>query len=134
VGKLFFAAKLGGEDREEAGDTPDGASAAELEASALGATHAEAGAYLMGLWGLHDPVVEAIALHHSPRKSEERRYDALPIVHVADAVAREHESGPAAGEPPEIDRAYLAELGLAERLAAWQDVCRPIVQEEMADV
>ena len=29
-------------------------------------SHAEIGAYLLGLWGLPDPVVEAVACHHRP--------------------------------------------------------------------
>jgi HD-like signal output (HDOD) protein/ActR/RegA family two-component response regulator len=37
----------------------------EVEKELLGATHAEAGAYLLALWGLPVPVVEAIAAHHA---------------------------------------------------------------------
>ena len=33
---------------------------------ALGTTHAEVGAYLIGLWGLSDVIVESIAYHHTP--------------------------------------------------------------------
>lgn len=36
----------------------------EIEKERLGATHAEAGAYLLALWGLPVPIVEAIAAHH----------------------------------------------------------------------
>ena len=39
----------------------------EAERDVLGATHAELGGYLLGLWGLPDPVVEAVAFHHTPR-------------------------------------------------------------------
>ena len=34
-----------------------------------GFSHAEIGAYLLGLWGLPYAVVEAIALHHAPRRA-----------------------------------------------------------------
>lgn len=38
------------------------------EREVYGVSHAELGAYLMGLWGLPWPLVEAVALHHSPGK------------------------------------------------------------------
>ncbi len=38
----------------------------EVEAEVFGATHAETGAYLLGLWGLPVSVLEASALHHCP--------------------------------------------------------------------
>lgn len=37
----------------------------QLEQEVIGAGHAEVGAYLLGVWGLPDPVVEATALHHA---------------------------------------------------------------------
>jgi hypothetical protein len=36
------------------------------ERQVLGVTHAELGAYLLGLWGLPYPIVEATAYHHLP--------------------------------------------------------------------
>ena len=39
----------------------------DAERMFLGATHAEVGAYLLGLWGLPDSIVIATALHHRPR-------------------------------------------------------------------
>jgi hypothetical protein len=41
---------------------------AEAEYTAMGASHAELGAYLLGLWGLPGNVVEAVAFHHNPSK------------------------------------------------------------------
>src|SRR5258708_3869883 len=38
----------------------------ECERRITGATHAEIGAYLLGLWGLPHAIVEAVALHHTP--------------------------------------------------------------------
>ena len=37
-------------------------------------TQAEAGAYLMALWGLPDRIVTAIALRHSPQRSADREF------------------------------------------------------------
>ncbi len=51
-------------EAERAGLTT--AERADLERRHLGATHAEFGAYLLGLWGLPDRIVEAVAYHHDP--------------------------------------------------------------------
>ena len=40
----------------------------EAEYTVMGASHAELGAYLLGLWGLPGNVVEAVAFHHNPSK------------------------------------------------------------------
>ena len=43
-----------------------GLSLVAAEQEMLGVTHAELGAYLLALWGLPQPIVEAIAFHHDP--------------------------------------------------------------------
>ncbi|MBI5426795.1 MAG: HDOD domain-containing protein [Nitrospinae bacterium] len=93
------------------------------EAEAFGASHAEVGAYLMGLWGLPDDTVEAIAYHHRPSLCPERSLSPLAFVHVADVL--EHEARGCAGRlsAPEPDTDYLKELGLLDRLNAWLNVC-----------
>jgi putative nucleotidyltransferase with HDIG domain len=40
----------------------------EAEYAVMKASHAELGAYLLGLWGIPDNVVEAVAFHHNPSK------------------------------------------------------------------
>jgi len=42
----------------------------DLEYEAFGTSHAEIGAYLMGLWSLDTPIIEAIAFHHCPAINE----------------------------------------------------------------
>ncbi|GJQ57537.1 MAG: HDOD domain-containing protein [Candidatus Scalindua sp. AMX11] len=40
----------------------------EAEYAVLKTSHAELGAYLLGVWGIPDNVVEAVAFHHNPSK------------------------------------------------------------------
>lgn len=40
----------------------------EAEVNVIGTTHAGIGAYLLGLWGLPDVILEATAFHHTPDK------------------------------------------------------------------
>jgi HD-like signal output (HDOD) protein/ActR/RegA family two-component response regulator len=55
----------------------------ECERETIGATHAEIGAYLLGLWGLPWPIVEAVAWHHSPQAVQSQHYDLVGTLAVA---------------------------------------------------
>ena len=83
-----------------------------LERDALGVSHAEVSAYLLGTWGLPDPIVEAVAHHHDPGAAAEPGFGVVGVTHVACALA----SG---GEP---DQPYLEAVGCAERLEGWRDL------------
>ncbi len=100
----------------------------EAERKILTNTHAEVGAYLLGLWGLPDPIVEAVAFHHSPSKCLEEKFAPLTAVHAANAL--EHEPSDAGEDPnaSRLDTEYLGQLGLAERLPAWRDLHAEIAQ------
>ncbi len=67
--------------------TTTGMTMEEAEFEIFGASHAEVGAYLLGLWGLPVPVVEAVAFHHNFR---EEHLKLLPLVGVHMASAMEN--------------------------------------------
>ena len=94
------------------------------EERTFGANHAEVGGYLLGLWGLPVPVVEAITLHHEPSKSSHLQFSPLSAVHVADALVNASESS---GSSPDelLDSSYLAKLGIQGRLETWRGVLNP---------
>ena len=92
----------------------------QLERAELGTTHAEIGAYLLGLWGMPQPLIEATALHHTP--------DALPselglagVVYVANLFA---ERG--AGVP--LDPAFVERCGLTDELPRWRRLAASILE------
>ncbi|MFQ5514956.1 MAG: HDOD domain-containing protein [Myxococcota bacterium] len=98
----------------------------EAERSVLGATHGDVGAYLVGLWGFPDPIVEAVAFHHSPARASGTALAPVTIVHVAQALADAWAPDEKAGEtepPAGLDRAYLRQLGYEENLARWCELC-----------
>lgn len=73
----------------------------EAERKVLGATHAEMGAYLLGIWGLSEPLVEAVAFHHTPMMCVNDAFTPLAAVHVADAF-EEEDSAQALDHPVEL--------------------------------
>jgi HD-like signal output (HDOD) protein len=89
-----------------------------IEAERLGVTHAEVGAYLLGLWGLPHDIIEATLRHHAGW-DEVGALDVVAAVQIADAMAtrnvysaddaRFHCDPP----PPEV----IQTLGLAPTLA-----------------
>ena len=95
----------------------------EVEAEILGVTHAEAGAYLLGLWGLPYPIVEAVAYHHSPSSALENEFDIPTAVSLANALVEElTESRPIAIAE------HLQFLGLTEKLPGWSELARQELQ------
>lgn len=92
----------------------------EAEQEIFGATHAGLGAYLLGLWGLPAPIVEAVAFHHSPLRGADHKPGALMGVHAANALAHELAGAPADSVPAGLDLAYLSALGVEDRLPAWR--------------
>ena len=61
----------------------------EVERERLGTTHANVGAYLLDLWGLPLPLVEAVALHHEPGKTGQLVFSPLTAVHAANVLEQE---------------------------------------------
>jgi len=98
----------------------------DLEYEAFGTSHAEIGAYLMGLWNLENPIVEAIAFHHCPIKSMALNMGLLTAVHVGDAL--DHSAHQTGDQDPgiQIDIEYLHNLQVADRIPEWRQVCREL--------
>ena len=102
-----------------------------IEEELVGVSHAEVGAYLLSLWGLPSPVVEAVAHHHHPERVPQEKLDMISVVYLANQLAHEHsgvKSEPAEMSPgiaPEI----LAIPEVSENLSEWHEVAEAIVHE-----
>ena len=57
------------------------------------ASHADVGGYLLGLWGLPQDLIEAVAFHHDPAAHEVDRFSPLTAVHVANALVHADRRG-----------------------------------------
>ena len=93
----------------------------EAERELMTVSHAEAGAYLLGLWGLPSSVVEAVAWHHTPAESGVNGFSPLTAVHAANVLVHRQEESGNELSVPELDSDYLNSLGMIDRVTAWTD-------------
>lgn len=106
-----------------------GISPVQAEEHSFGTTHAQVGAYLLGLWGLPDPIVEAVAFHHFPSDCVGRTFTPLTAVHIANIMEKETHMSEEESPIQEMDINYLKALGLETRLPKCRDICLGIQQE-----
>jgi putative nucleotidyltransferase with HDIG domain len=107
----------------------------EVEMEQFGASHAELGAYMLGLWGLTEEVVAAVAQHHQPPPAGGAARVTAVVV-AADLLEHRLATEPAEGKTPEAEtdgeKDILRQLGIAERMPAWEVACRKVRLEEMS--
>ncbi len=94
----------------------------QAEQSVFGAGHSSVGAYLLGLWGMPDSTVEAVAFHHQPSQCLSQSFSVLTAVHVANSLDHEQSAGADAALPSPLEEDYLARLGLTEGLSSWREI------------
>lgn len=110
-----------------------------LEEEIFETSHAAVGAYLAGLWGLPDSIVEAILLHHQPGKSRSSGFSSTTAVHVADHFAQRSGLNPLPGSTyTNLDYDYLDQQGLKDHVDNWRVLCQitheEALYEELRDI
>jgi putative nucleotidyltransferase with HDIG domain len=121
VGKVVFATKAAGLPN----DTMD--VVAQMEAH-----HAEVGAYLLGLWGFPNSIVEAVAFHHTPQKASEKGFGLSGIVHVADRLVHRRSEHRSASIDAGLQPGYLEDLGLEHCLPKWSAAVEALDDRKVA--
>jgi HD-like signal output (HDOD) protein len=92
----------------------------QCEQTLLGTTHAEVGAYLLGLWGFSNSVVEAVAFHHQPTNGSSLLVTPLTVVHFANGYQYQKSQAGFEGKGNEsLDHDYLLASLTRDRLAQW---------------
>lgn len=92
----------------------------EVEYARHGTSHAELGAYVLGLWGLPEPIVDAVARRHRVGPLGSGADDPTLAVHVAGALCAELLPGATAAAAPALDDAALTAAGISGRVADWR--------------
>lgn len=126
IGKLILAVNFG-EAYQSAVQTPsaDEGCLWEREQAVFGASHAEIGAYLMGLWGLEPALLAAIAFHHNPTRSQVREFGPVAAVHLADVFDQQDAPG-GVNEVARIDVDHLKLLGVHCQIEEWRQACNDL--------
>jgi len=124
IGKLVFALSLPEEyaaamRRAERDQVP----LWTAEQDALSATHAEVGAYLLGLWGLPEPIVEAVAWHHRPSECPSPTFCPLGVVHAANCIEHAVHPADSVGPSASVDQSFLDRFQAAWQFQAWSAAC-----------
>ena len=119
IGQFVFAANMTPDlakawHEAQASGKPDWV----IERELFGHSHMNVGAYLVGLWGLPNPIIEAVAYHHTPSDYRVTSFSALTAVHVANAIVVGHGKISDAN----IDGDYVEEMGLADQFPAWEEL------------
>jgi HD-like signal output (HDOD) protein len=124
VGLLVLATNVPDQYTETLALMNQGTAEWEAERQVLGATHAEVGGYLLGTWGLSDPIVEAVAFHHDPGRSTGHTFSPLAAVHIANVLEEQEQAADMDGPAIEADTDYLHACGLDSDLSKWETLCR----------
>lgn len=99
-----------------------------IEKDILGTTHAEIGAYLLGLWGLSEPIVEAVFHHHEPGRSRECGFTPLVAVHAANCLEHELVVINKGYDKPGMDMDFLKSCGIDDRADKWREACVELLE------
>jgi putative nucleotidyltransferase with HDIG domain len=87
----------------------------EAEVEVFGTSHSEIGAYLLGLWGLPDPIVEAVSFHHNPGEVGESEPGILCALHIANNIRDAVDSDRSFMSWEDLfDVDYIRSMGLAD--------------------
>lgn len=84
----------------------------------FGVTHAEVGAYLLGLWGLPAPILNIVSLHHRAHLQDEGHMTPLIAVHASDVLCGIQERHPLF-ETGRLDQVAIERAGLWDHRDAW---------------
>ena len=100
----------------------DGRPLIEVEKQIIGASHAQIGGCLLGLWGVPEEIVEAVTYHHEPKLVPQKTgFGVLGAVYVANCLSN--------GD--ELDTSYLVEVGVSDRIEGWLKIVEELQCQQM---
>ncbi|MGZ8899909.1 MAG: HDOD domain-containing protein [Limisphaerales bacterium] len=88
----------------------------QVEWEVFGATHAQIGAYLLGLWGLPESIVNNVELHHSLDVNANPGFTPAAAIHIAQFLERSPD------RISQLDTRFLKQIGVENRISEWERV------------
>jgi putative nucleotidyltransferase with HDIG domain len=100
----------------------------ESEYKVIGTSHAELGAYLLGLWGLPHHVVEAVAFHHNPARIITENFGVTSAVHIANGLYHKELSKDVDTDYEQfLDMDYIRQIHITQSLNGWSMLTRNLM-------
>ncbi len=96
----------------------------------IGSCHDKVGAFLLGLWGFPDPIIDAVAFHHTPSESQTRNANSLMAIHLADVIDLQASKLGEAYRFPKPDSTFVDQIGLANELSYWEEVHKEVILKQ----
>jgi putative nucleotidyltransferase with HDIG domain len=103
------------------------------ERQVIGASHAEIGAYLLGIWGLPYTVIDAVAHHHVPQSVKPAEFDLLAALATAHSLVPADDSTTFDTKiipDPKVDAEYLLSTNAP---FSWTEATRRVLQSLEAE-
>jgi len=101
-----------------------GCTLSEAEAEIIGVTHAEVGAYLLGLWGFSNNIIEVLLYHHQPTKAPVHPFNALTAVYIANMLYNRRAC--TSNEAEDLwmyEDEYLKVFNVDNKIPLWRKMC-----------
>ncbi|MGF1485059.1 MAG: HDOD domain-containing protein [Opitutales bacterium] len=118
VGKLILASNFGKQydaylDYAAAQDVP----LHTVERSSMGTDHAAIGAFMLGVWGVPQPIVEGIWKHHEAPSDNTSTFDVPYLIYGANALVR-HLDAAGQGTRPPVPVPFVSQEAIPESVRA----------------
>jgi putative nucleotidyltransferase with HDIG domain len=95
----------------------------QAEVDFFGVDHAELGGCLLASWGIPQPIVDAVALHHKPAWLSDSGFSPITAVHVANILANEQHPIELGFVHSEFNLDYLEAGGFNDSVDSWRNDC-----------
>ena len=98
----------------------------DAEEAIFGASYAEVGAFLLGIWGLKNVITEAIVYHLKPSECLRKNSLVLTALHASRAILDEIKNTSSTDEDSvfvKLDMNYVELAGKSDRIQQWREIC-----------
>jgi HD-like signal output (HDOD) protein/CheY-like chemotaxis protein len=100
----------------------------EAERIVFGADHAAIGAYVLGLWGFNDNIVDTVYHHHRPSQSV-LPHPTLMYAHVAQYLGKRIQAENSEDAQGLLDDVYIESMNIRSKLDGWAALCAPVLKK-----
>jgi HD-like signal output (HDOD) protein len=100
------------------------------EKNIFGTGQSAIGAYLIGLWGFSNQIIEAICFQSAPERYPATTFSPALAVHLANVLYYQNRPQEIIGRKPCLNMGALEALSLQDKVGEWQHICSTILQAE----